>query len=355
MNSRERVKLALSHQQPDRPPLWLWMVPEISEKLKKHFGVATEDELHEEICSDVWWINPDYIGPKMKTYEDGSWQDPLGMRLRIIKNKFGSYEDYVNFPLANVQSPADLDHVEDFQWVQPDWYDYSNIKEKIERASRKEPRWIVAGTATVFERSWQVMGFEKMFIDMAINPELVKAVMDRYQQFFLENTCRTLEAADGRIDMVYFGCDLASQDGLLISQDMFREFIKEGFRDYIDTIKAQFGSHLKFFMHSCGAVSELIPELIEVGVDVLNPIQVKAARMEPQGLKDKFGDKLSFCGGLDIQDLLPNGSPDEVKAEAKRLISILGNDGGYIASAAHAVQADTSVENILAMLEGFKE
>ena len=119
-------------------------------------------------------------------------------------------------------------------------------------------------------------------------------------------------------------------------------------------MKERFGSHLKFHYHSCGAIATLIPELMETGVDILNPIQPKAAGMQPQGLKDRFSDTLCFSGGLDIQDLLPHGTAQEVNTEARRLVSILGKDGGYIASAAHAVQADTSVENILAMIDGFK-
>ena len=193
-----------------------------------------------------------------------------------------------------------------------------------------------------------------MLYEMAMNPELIEAVLDHLMDFYLEHTCRILEIAAGRIDMVYIADDLSSQESLLISPPMFEKFLKGRWKKFNDTIKERFGDHIKFHYHCCGAIYELIPGLIEMGVDILNPIQPKAAGMEPQNLKDKFGDKLSFCGGLDIQELLPHGTPDEVSAEAKRLVSILGKDGGYIASAAHAVQPDTSVENILAMFDGFK-
>jgi len=187
-----------------------------------------------------------------------------------------------------------------------------------------------------------------------MNPELVHAVMDKMMEFYLAQTCRILEAAEGRIDMVYIADDLAGQHGLLISPEMFEQFIKWRWKDFNDAIKERFGDHIKFLYHCCGAIEQLIPGLIEMGVDILNPIQPKAAGMEPQGLKDNFGEQLCFCGGFDIQDRLPNGTPKEVKDEARRLVRILGKEGGYIASAAHAVQADTSVENVLAMVENFK-
>ncbi|NIA31603.1 MAG: hypothetical protein GWP06_17055 [Actinobacteria bacterium] len=155
--------------------------------------------------------------------------------------------------------------------------------------------------------------------------------------------------------MVYIADDLASQNALLISVDMYRKFLKPRWKKYIDTIKNRFGNHIKFHYHSCGAVAQLIPDLIDIGVDILNPIQPKADGMEPQFLKDTYGDRLSFSGGLDIQDILPNGTAEQVKSEAKRLVNILGKNGGYIASSAHVIQPDTPVENVIAMIEGFKD
>ena len=352
MNSRERTKLALSHTQPDRPPLLLWMVPEICEKLKKHFNVDTVDDVYDKLDIDVRWLLPDYIGPELKTFEDGSRENEFGIRMKTAVNEFGSYDEFVYHPLAEAKTVED---VHNHRWPEADWFDYSSINKQIAVADRVEPRWLGVGAASLFERSWNVLGFEKMLYDMAMNPELVEAVMDHMMDFYLAQTSRILEVAEGRIDMIYIADDLSSQESLLISPPMFDQFLKGRWKKFNDTIKDRFGDHIKFHYHCCGAIYKLIPGLIEMGVDILNPIQPKAAGMEPQRLKDQFGDKLSFCGGLDIQDLLPNGTPEEVNAEAKRLVSILGKDGGYIASAAHAVQADTPVENILAMIEGFKE
>jgi len=351
MNSRERTKLALNHQQPDRPPLLLWMVPEISERLQSHFSVDTDDDVLDKLDIDVRWLNPEYIGPELKTFEDGSKENEFGIRMKTVVNEFGIYQEFAYHPLAEAKTVEDIHN---HRWPDPDWFDYSGINKQIAVADQVEPRWLGVGAASFFERSWNMLGFENMLYEMAMNPELVEAVMDHMMEFYLAHTSRTMEAAAGRIDMIYIADDLSSQESLLISPPMFDNIIKPRWKKFNDTIKHRFGDHIKFHYHCCGAIYELIPGLIEMGVDILNPIQPKAAGMQPQRLKDNFGDKLSFCGGLDIQELLPHGTPEEVNAEAKRLVSILGKDGGYIASAAHAVQADTSVKNILAMIDGFK-
>ena len=191
-------------------------------------------------------------------------------------------------------------------------------------------------------------------IYMALNPEVVEAILEHMLEFYIEQTSRILKAAEGRIDMVYIGDDLGSQQTLLISPNMFRQFLKGRWKRFIDTIKSRFGAHLKFHFHSCGAVVELIPDLIEMGIDILNPLQPRAKGMDLKRLKDNFGSKLCFSGGLDIQRLLPYGTPQEVRSEAERLVRVLGRDGGYIACPAHAIQPDTPIENVLAMLKAFK-
>jgi len=188
-----------------------------------------------------------------------------------------------------------------------------------------------------------------------MNPDLVDAVIDRLLRFYLEQTSRILEASNGRIDMVYIADDLGGQNGLLISPAMWQRYLKGPWKTFIDTIRERFGRHLRFHFHSCGSVLDLVPEFVEIGIDILNPIQPKAAGMAPGHLKKVFGDRLCFSGGLDIQELLPHGSRQEVRDEAIRLTRILGEEGGYIACPAHAVQPDTSVENVLAMMEGFKQ
>ena len=154
--------------------------------------------------------------------------------------------------------------------------------------------------------------------------------------------------------MVYTSDDLASQQTLLISPDMFRRLLKDRWTAFNRALKERFGDHLQIHFHSCGAIADLVPDLMDTGIDILNPMQPLASGMDFEKLKNAYGQKLSFSGGFDIQHILPYGSPEEVWSEARRLVSILGRDGGYIAGAADAVQADTPTENVLAMVDGFK-
>jgi len=350
MNSRERVRTALSHRQPDRVPLLLWMTPVINARLQDHFGVGTEDEVLECLDIDVRWLNPDYNGPALKVTDSVRW-DWFGIGYKRVCNAFGSYEEFAFHPLAEARGPEDI---KKYRWPDPDWWDYDSLNRHIERHCQNQPRWIGVGAASFFERAWNLMGFEKMLYELAMNPELVEAVMDGLLDFYREQTLRMFEAAKDHIDMVYIADDLASQDGLLISKEMYRRFLKPRWTAYIKTIRERYGNHIKFHYHSCGAIAELIPDLIDIGVDILNPLQPRAKGMDFRKFKLQYPD-LCFCGGLDIQSLLPHGTPEEIRAEARRLVSILGENGGYIASAAHAVQPDTPVENILTMIEAFKQ
>lgn len=352
MNSRERVAAALRHEQGDRVPLQLWMTPEISQALQEHFKAGSKADVLDAMDIDVRWLLVDYVGPELKVHEDGTRENEFSVRTRTVINEFGSYEEAVFNPLAEAETPAD---VANYRWPDPDWWDYSSIQREIETADRIEPRWLGIGYASLFERAWGLTGFEKLLLDMATNPPFVEAILDQLLDFYIEQTSRILQASGDRIDMIYIADDVGSQNGLLMSPGMFRQFVKSRWKTFIDTIKGRFGEHLKFHYHSCGAVSKLVPDLIEMGIDILNPIQPLAVDMEPESLKERFGDKTSFSGGLDIQELLPRGTAQEVRTEAKRLVSILGKDGGYIAGPAHAVQPDTPIENVLTMLQGFKE
>ena len=350
MNSRQRVRTAVSHTQPDRVPLLLWMTPEITAAMQQRLGVESELDVLEALDIDVRWLIPDYIGPELKETPTERW-DCFGIGYRKIHNEYGCYEEFSHHPLAAAET---LDDLKKYTWPKCEWWDYESINRHIEENCRQQPRWIGVGAASFFERTWWVMGFEKMLSAMAINPDLVEAVMDGMGEFYLDQTLRIMEAARGRVDMVYIADDLSSQQSTLISEAMYRQFLLPRWKNFIDTIKMKFGTHIIFHYHSCGAVAPLIPALIETGIDILNPLQPHARGMAPQDLKTRFGKQLCFSGGLDIQELLPRGNPQEIKRAAQELVHILGKDGGYVASAAHAVQPDTPVDNILAMLEGFK-
>ena len=204
------------------------------------------------------------------------------------------------------------------------------------------------GFADVWQRPGLVRGWEGMFVDMVERPDWVHFLGRKFTDFYREDYTRAAEATGGRIDLYLLISDLGSQAGPLISRPMFREFVAPYIKEMADCIHGLGG---KVLYHSCGAIGPLIPDLIELGVDVLDPIQPIGPEMAPERLKADFGDRLCFHGGIDMQQLLPHGSPAEVRAEVRRYCESLGRGGGYILGPAHLFQPDVPPENILAVYE----
>jgi uroporphyrinogen decarboxylase len=204
------------------------------------------------------------------------------------------------------------------------------------------------GFADVWQRPALVRGWEGMFLDMAERPDWVHFLCRKFTDFYLEDYTRAAEISEGRIDIFLLISDLGSQNGPLISLAMFRKFIAPYLKEMIELIHS-LGAFVLF--HSCGAIRPFIPDLISLGIDVLDPIQPTGPDMTPESLKADFGAQLSFHGGIDMQQLLPNGTPEQVRREVRRYCDILGRGGGYILAPAHLFQPDVPPENVLACYE----
>ncbi len=199
-----------------------------------------------------------------------------------------------------------------------------------------------------FELAWQLRGLAEFMMDFVERPAIPEYLMDCFLDVHLANLQTVLELAGDRLDMIYTYDDVATKDSLMISPNMWRKYIKPRHQKIIDLAH----SYDKPVMYHCdGSVYRLIPELIDMGVDVLNPIQPDAKDMEAARLKEAFGDRLSFHGGLDIIEVLPRGTREEVVAETRRQAMVLGKGGGYILCSSHHIQPDTPVENVLAMYD----
>ncbi len=226
----------------------------------------------------------------------------------------------------------------------PDWFDFSDF------AARLEP-WrdfaVMASGPSVFQHPTFLRGIENLMLDMAVNPEMAHYLMDRFTNFYLAYFDRMFAAAGGRIDILRQADDLGTQRGLFLSPAMFRTFIKPRIAAIADLAHAY---DIKFMFHTCGAVRPLIGDLIDAGVDILDPLQA-AKGMEPRTLKDDFGHRLCFHGGICTQHLLPKGTLGQVKSEVRRIAGILGRGGGYILSPCHVLQLDVPTSNILAVSE----
>jgi uroporphyrinogen decarboxylase len=248
-------------------------------------------------------------------------------------------------PLLHVEDPAELDT---FEWPSGDVFDYS-VMEAILEQQKHRVLWAQAGTwSPIFCKICDLCGMEKVMFDLIENPDLIAAITERIIAFYKETFRRTLEASRGRLDVFGFGDDLATQQGLMFSLEAWRRFFKEPMRELIRLIKS-YDVYVAF--HSCGAIRPLIPEFIEMGVDILFPIQPRAAGMEPEGLKKDFANDVVFYGGIDVQRILPFGTEEEVRGEVKRVSTILSKDGGYILASAHGILKDVPPANVLAMYD----
>ena len=344
MLPRERVVLALNHKTTDRIPVDFWSVDEVMQKLLCYFHTDNPETVLETLKIDMRMVDPDYIGPKEKTFPDGSYITPMGCHKRRVANEFCVYEDFAGFPLDYAESIRDLEAYPN--WPDAHMWDWDNLSDKI--GNLHDQYYIRLRTGGLFEQAWALRGNEKFFMDMALNPELAHFIMNKLCDFYCDYVTFAMEAAGDKIDMVYTYDDIASQRSLMMSPDMWAEIIKP-YHQKLNAVVKKYGK--KVMYHSCGAVRPLIDQLIELPIDVLNPLQPLVAGMDLEAIKSVFGQRVCFHGAMDIQELLPMGSPDDIRKEAKRLVKILGKNGGYILAPAHHIQADTSVENVLALYD----
>ena len=347
MTSKERVLTAVHHQTPDRVPIDFWAEPDVKRKLCEFLRLRDEEELLGRFHVDLRSVYPKYIGPELKTFPDGSFEDFWGVIRSPAYHAAGVHYEVRHAPLAEAKT---LDDVENCRWPEADWFDYSSLAEQCDR--HRDYALVVGKMGrecqTVFIQTWYSRGLEQIMLDMLENPELAEAIIAKVVEFRVKHVTRILEAVAGKADILQFADDYGSQNGLIMSPALWRKFFRPGLKCLVD-LAHQAG--LKVFLHSCGGVRQLIPDLIEVGIDILNPIQVRAWGMEPRELKQEFGQRLCFHGSVDTQQTLPFGSRDEVTQEVKDRITTLGQGGGFILGPTHTIEPDVPLENIVAMYD----
>jgi len=344
MTARERWLAVLRREKPDRVPMDYWATGEATERLMGHLGLDTIDALFARLHIDaVVTVGPSYVGPP--TPED---EDIFGCRYRTVEYGAGSYYECVYSPLAQYES---VDEIEaSYTWPSPDWWDYTGIAEQI---VGKEAFPIRGGGSEPFLQYSYLRGQEQALADLALAPELAHYCLDKLFGLAYEGTRRIFEQIPGQVMMSYVADDMGTQQGLMISPAHLREFLLPGMKRMADLVH-QAGAYV--FHHNDGAIRTILPDLIETGIDVLNPVQWRCRGMEREGLKRDFGDRLVFHGGMDNQYTLARGSVEEVRQEALDNLRILGKDGGYILAPCHNLQAVSPPENIVAMYEtGYEE
>jgi uroporphyrinogen decarboxylase len=368
LTPRQRVQRALDHEDPDRVPLDFDTggnsapVPEFYQRLLAHYGLESEVRLKphmlrlafvdETILHDLE-IDTRAVSmrPRRKAARPapapGQFYDDWGVRWKEVDVGGARYRELAESPLAD----ATIDDLDRYPWW-PDPLDpdrYTGLAEEVERLHRETDYALVGcpGFNGVWERAWLLCGFTRMLEGLILEPEFVHAVLRRITDLCLAALGRFLDITGPYIQIVKMGDDLGTQNGPQMSPQTYRTAIKPYHAELFGAIKAR--TNARVFLHSCGSVYRLLPDLVEAGVEILNPVQVSARDMDTARLKAEFGDRLSFMGAIDTQHVLPHGSTDDVRREVERRIADLGPSGGYILAPVHNVQADVPPENLVAM------
>lgn len=373
MTSRERVLAALNHQQPDRVPRDLGGVVTgihrvAYRRLIEKLGIDEEFEImdvkqqlaqpSEEVLQRLG-IDTRYVfsgrrasyEAEMQEDERCYWYvDEWGIEWTMPKDS-PLYFDMTKHPLADLE----VEDLDEYPW--PDMEDPGLTEgvagEARHLAENTDYAVVTFGTSSFLEFGWYLRGFEQFLMDLVSNREFIHRLLDQILRMWKTFWDNHLDALGEYVDVVQMAGDLAHQGGPLVSRPVYEEFFKPREREIVSFVRDRTDAFV--FWHTCGSVYEFIPDLIEVGIDILNPVQVSAKDMNPTELKENFGDRMSFWGGVDTQQLLPEGTPEQVTAGARKMVETLGDGGGYVLNSVHNIQADVPAENILAMFDAASE
>jgi uroporphyrinogen decarboxylase len=368
MTHRERVIAALSHQEPDTVPIDFAstrdssIVVEGYEQLKEHFGIQAENTLTSRMMRVVdvderilRALDTDTRGVFPATPPDvilgeGRYRDEWGVERVRPPGSF--YYDERSFPLAGDITMGDILH---YPWPDPQHpIRRTGLKERVRQIRDATDCAVVLNLQSAFVHTSQYLrGFEDWFMDFARDRRLLGALFDAVLDVSMAINRELLEEVGAEVDVVMGSDDLGLQGGLMISPQAYRELIKPRHQRYFQLMHEL--SPAKVFFHTCGSVADILGDLVEIGVEVLHPVQVSAAGMAPARLKEHWGEKLAFWGAIDTQHVLPYGSVKDVKAEVERRIEEFGQGGGYVLGAVHNLQPDVPTQNILAMYRHARE
>ena len=340
---RQRVMDAVYHKSTDRTPTDFQGVSEIWAVLKKHFRTDSMKDILDALEIDCAWADPEVARPATERDSEGLLIGWGGSRIREVYNQYGKYDEIVRYALAGCETPEEVDErlcLPDLK----DW-DFSSVQENCRIY---DDRFIIGGYASSFYYPTLVMSMEELLTDMYTEPELVHHIIKRCVDWHMEYHEKMLKAGGGRIDAMQIADDFATQRGPLISRDMFREFFRKPIKEFV-SLAESYGAIP--YLHCCGSAYGFIEEFIDLGIKILDPVQTVAADMQPEKLKREFGKDICFHGAGETQRILPTGTEEEVKENARMLCRVLGDGGGYILTSCHIMQADVPLKNILAFYD----
>ncbi len=378
LTSRQRVLAALDHREADRVPIDLGgnqtgihkaayrrlvdllgleeeiVISDLVQQLARP-SEAVLERLHVDTRYVAAGGAKSFTGGVVRRERGGrTWNDftdEFGVTWSMPQDQ-PHYYDISHSPLAGLS----LDAIK--AWPFPKGDDPSRFEGLRDRAldlRRETPYAVVSGiSGVVYEICWYMRGLENLFIDMMTQPEVLETLLDRTLRFWLDWFRLFLDEAGDVVDVIMIGDDLAGQDGPLFAPRLYRSIIKPRQKRLVQYIRSR--TKARIWYHSCGSILEYLPDLVDNGIDVINPVQISAKGMDPVRLKAEFGDRLVFWGGgIDAQHVLPRASPEEVREHVRRNIAALKPGGGYVFSNVHNIQADVPPENVLAVFDAAYE
>ena len=343
MTGKERLYRALANEPLERPPADFWAEEVTKERLFAYLGHRDLSAFLDGLNIDIREANA--VTPGETELLHGIFQNYWGERYIYRQLEYGRMREDVHGALSQAES---FDEIVEFTWPKNDDLDYSSLRAECDSIASKGCA-IRYGSADVWQRPALVRGLENALADLYVNPEWMHYLSNLFTEFYIEDYRRAWEISGGQIDLFVVISDLGTQIGPLISLKMFREFVAPYLKRLTDVIH-HIGA--KVFFHSCGEISMFIPDLIKIGVDVLDPIQPVTNAMQPENLA-KYSGSICFHGGIDVQKLLPHGTPEEIKARPRRYFEVLGP--GYILAPSHYFQPDIPPENIISVYQSFDD
>lgn len=346
MTPRERILAAIEHKPVDRIPTDYWGTWEATQKLLSGLGLSNTMDLWKRFDIDkMLGVEVPYIGPSLKT-NDGTYLDYWGVRMKPVTyaDNSGTYYEVCGYPIAQYET---IDEIEaNYTWPKVEWFNFNTVEEQC----RQYPDYAIqSGYMAPFYMYANIRGLEQTLIDLAADEEIAHHILGRICDFLYDYHQRLFEAGNGRIDAAEVTDDFGTQTGLMISTEMFDKYFSKQYQRLIKLVKDH---NIKVFHHDDGSIMPMLPKLVGVGIQILNPIQWHLPGMDLKLLKENFGKDICFHGGIDNQHVLPFGSVDEVIAEVKTCLDILASDGtGYILAPCHNIQSITPIENVVAMYE----
>lgn len=354
MKPRERILATLQRQPVDRPPVDLWHTPEIGAALRRQLKVDNDLAVYRTLGLDkMVWVFPEYRGESGEPAGGLPGAEPAssggrsiwGAPLRMIQAGDAQYSEFAGAPLQEFDTVATLERYP--WWPRVERFDYEEAANRARVAARDFA--VLGPWVSLLEIYTQLRGAEQAMIDLIENEDLVTAALDRIEGIQTEMMRRFFARAGQYLDLVFISDDIASQQSLLISPAMWERHLQPRLRRWCELVHAH---GLRVFYHTDGAARPLLGRILDCGVDVLNPIQHACPGMDCGELKQEFGDRVIFHGGVDNQTVLPRGTADDVRAEVRECLRTLGaGRRGYICCSCHNVQAGTPLENILTMIE----